>query len=213
VLACASLAIGNIAALVQTDLKRMLAYSSVSQAGFMLIAVAANNPTGGKALLYYLIPYSAASLGAFAIVAARERELARPVTVEAMAGFGWERPLLGAAMWVFMLAFAGFPLTGGFLGKFYAFSAAYEAGWWWLVVVGVLATAVSLYYYLGVVRAMYMRPGRVAGASYAVAGGSPPYDPPLAVAVAVSTAVVLGSFVFVQPLVDRAAEAIAHLPF
>jgi NADH-quinone oxidoreductase subunit N len=213
VLVCASLAIGNLAALVQTDLKRMLAYSSVSQAGFMLIAIAANNPTGGKALLYYLIPYAAASLGAFAVVAARERELARPVTVDAMAGLGWERPLHGAAMWVFMLAFAGFPLTGGFMGKFYVFSAAYEAGWWWLVVVGVLATAVSLYYYLGVVRAMYMRPAEAAGSRLAVAGGSPPYDPALGAAVAACTVVVIGSFVFVQPLVDLASDAIEQLPF
>jgi NADH-quinone oxidoreductase subunit N len=213
VLACASLAIGNFAALAQSDLKRMLAYSSVSQAGFMLIAVAANNPTGAKALLYYLIPYAAASLGAFAVVTARERELERPVTIDGMAGFGWERPLHGAAMWVFMLAFAGFPLTGGFLGKFYVFSAAYESGWLWLVVVGVLATAVSLYYYLGVVRSMYMRPGAVAGPTYAVAGGSPPHDPPLAVAIGASVVVVLGSFVFVQPLVDLAADAVAQLPF
>jgi NADH-quinone oxidoreductase subunit N len=191
----------------------MLAYSSVSQAGFMLIAIAADSSSGGKALLYYLVPYAAASLGAFAIVAARERELERPVTVDAMAGFGWERPLHGAAMWVFMLAFAGFPLTGGFLGKFYVFAAAYEAGWWWLVVVGVLATAISLYYYLGIVRAMYMRPSQVVGSTLAVAGGSPPYDPALGAAVAASVAVVVGSFVFVQPLVDLAADAVAHLPF
>jgi NADH-quinone oxidoreductase subunit N len=213
VLAVASLAIGNLAALVQRDVKRMLAYSSVSQAGFMLIAIAADSSSGGKALLYYLVPYAAASLGAFAIVAARERELERPVTVDAMAGFGWERPLHGAAMWVFMLAFAGFPLTGGFLGKFYVFAAAYEAGWWWLVVVGVLATAISLYYYLGIVRAMYMRPSQVVGSTLAVAGGSPPYDPALGAAVAASVAVVVGSFVFVQPLVDLAADAVAHLPF
>ena len=94
------------------------------------------------------------SVGAFAVVAARERELGVPVTFENMAGFGWERPLLGIAMWAFMLGFAGFPLTGGFVGKFYVFAAAYEHGWTWLVIVGVLATLVSLYYYLGLVRAM-----------------------------------------------------------
>ena len=98
----------------------MLAYSSISHAGFMLIAIAANNALGGRALLYYLIPYCAMSVGSFAVVAARERELNRPVTLENLAGFGWERPLLGVAMTVFMLGFAGFPLTGGFVGKFYA---------------------------------------------------------------------------------------------
>ena len=97
------------------------------------------------------------SLGSFAVVAARERELGVPVTFENMAGFGWERPLLGVSMWTFMLGFAGFPLTGGFVGKFYVFAAAYEHGWTWLVIVGVLATLVSLYYYLGLVRAMFMR--------------------------------------------------------
>jgi NADH-quinone oxidoreductase subunit N len=146
VVAVASLVVGNLAALVQRDVKRMLAYSSVSHAGFMLIAVAANNELGGQALLYYLIPYAAMSVGAFAVVAARERELNAAVTVERLEGFGWERPFYGAAMWVFMLGFAGFPLTGGFLGKFWVFAAAWESGWWWLVVVGALATAVSLAY-------------------------------------------------------------------
>ena len=211
VIAVASLAIGNLAALVQRDVKRMLAYSSVSHAGFLLIAVAANSELGGQALLYYLIPYSAMSVGAFAVVAARERELSAPVTVERLEGFGWERPFLGAAMWVFMLGFAGFPLTGGFLGKFWVFAAAYESGWWWLVVAGVLATALSLAYYLGVVRAMYMRPGPDARA--VVAGGSPPLDPPLVVAVGLAVAVTIGSFVLGGPLLDLAQEAAEVLPF
>ena len=92
---CVSLAVGNLAAIVQTSLKRLLAYSSIAQAGFLLIPVAAGNEAGGTALLFYLIPYGAASLGAFAVVAARERELGRPVTLETMGGMGWERPLLG----------------------------------------------------------------------------------------------------------------------
>ena len=133
----ASLAIGNIAALVQRNVKRLLAYSSVSHAGFMLIPIAAANALGGRALLYYLIPYCAMSLGAFAVIAARERELGAPVTLDNLAGFGWERPFLGVAMAVFMFGFLGFPLTGGFIGKFYAFAAAYRHGWWWLIVVGV----------------------------------------------------------------------------
>jgi NADH-quinone oxidoreductase subunit N len=214
VLACASLAVGNLAALAQKNLKRMLAYSSVSHAGFMLIAVAANNALGGRALLYYLIPYGATALGAFAVVAARERELQADVTLDAMAGFGWERPFYGAAMWVFMLGAAGFPLTGGFLAKFYVFSAAYEAGWWWLVVVGVIATFVSLYYYLGVVRAMYMRPSQRGEGTLrvaAVAGGSPPRDAALAIGVGVSLAVTIGSFFFVSPLIRLAREAAASL--
>jgi NADH-quinone oxidoreductase subunit N len=210
-LAIASLAVGNLAALVQRDVKRILAYSSVSHAGFMLIAVAAGNTLGAAALLFYLVPYGAASIGAFAVVAARERELAAPVTLRALEGMGWERPFHAGAMWVFMLAAAGFPLTGGFLAKFYAFSAAYEAGWWWLVVCGVVATAVSLYYYLGVVRAMYMRPGP-GEVRLAPAGGAPPRDRALELAVGASALVVIGSFFLGGPLLELARDAVESLP-
>jgi NADH-quinone oxidoreductase subunit N len=114
-------------------------------------------------------------------------------------------------MWVFMLGFMGMPLTGGLIGKFYVFSAAYEAGWWWLIVAGVIATAISLYYYLGVVRALYLRPA--AELRPAIAGGSPPRDPLLHVTVFLSVAVTIGSFFFVQPLIELARDAAASLPF
>ena len=149
IIATISLAIGNFAALVQKNVKRILAYSAIAQAGFMLIGLSTGSALGGRALMYYLIPYSAAAFGSFAIVAARERELGVPVTLDNLAGFGWERPFLGVAMWFFVFGFAGLPLTGGFVGKFYVFAAAYDHGWVWLVIVGVLATLVSLYYYLG----------------------------------------------------------------
>jgi NADH-quinone oxidoreductase subunit N len=211
VIAVCSLVIGNFAALVQRGVKRMLAYSSISHAGFMLIPLATNSSLGARALLFYLIPYSAMSLGAFAVVAARERELGVPVTFENMAGFGWERPLLGISMWAFMLGFAGFPLTGGFIGKFYAFAAAYDHGWTWLVIVGVLATLVSLYYYLGLVRAMYMR--RTEDLQLAPIGGSPPRDALLQTAVLTCLVVTVGSFFAVQPLIDLAKHAANSLPF
>jgi NADH-quinone oxidoreductase subunit N len=210
VIAVISLAIGNLAALVQRNVKRMLAYSSISHAGFMLIPIAADSALGGRALLYYLVPYAAMSLGSFAVVAARERELGVPVTFENLAGFGWERPLLGLAMWTFMLGFAGFPLTGGFIGKFYAFAAAYRHGWTWLVVVGVVATLVSLYYYLGVVRAMFMR--RPEELQLAPVGGSPPRDALLQASVVACLAVTVGSFFAVQPLIDLAKHAAGALP-
>jgi NADH-quinone oxidoreductase subunit N len=209
VIACASLAVGNLAALVQRNIKRLLAYSSISHAGFMLIAVASHNALGGRALFYYLIPYSAMSIGAFAVVAARERELGQEVTLDNLAGMGWERPLLGAAMWTFMLGFAGLPPTGGFFGKFYVFSAAYEHGWLWLVIVGIAATAVSLYYYLAVIRALYMRPS--AELQFA-AGGQPPRDAVLQLGVVACVAVTIGSFFAVQPLIDLARHAYESLP-
>jgi NADH-quinone oxidoreductase subunit N len=208
VIACASLVIGNLTALVQRRLKRLLAYSSISHAGFMLIGVAAHNALGARALLYYLIPYGAMSLGSFAVVAARERELGQEVTLDNLAGMGWERPLLGAAMWTFMLGFAGLPPTGGFLGKFYVFSAAYDHGWTWLVIVGVAATAVSLYYYLAVIRALYMRPS--AELQFA-AGGQPPRDALLQLGVLLCLAVAVGSFFGVQPLIDLARHAVQTL--
>jgi NADH-quinone oxidoreductase subunit N len=210
VIAVVSLTIGNFAALVQRNVKRMLAYSSISQAGFMLIAIASDNALGARALLFYLIPYAATSIGAFAVVAARERELGVPVTFENLAGFGWERPLLGVAMWTFMLGFAGFPLTGGFIGKFYAFSAAYRHGWTWLVIVGVVATLVSLYYYLGIVRAMFMR--RPEELQLAPVGGSPPRETVLQTVVVTCVVVTVGSFFAVQPLIDLAKNAADALP-
>ncbi|HZS23718.1 MAG TPA: NADH-quinone oxidoreductase subunit N [Gaiellaceae bacterium] len=211
-IAVASLAIGNLAALVQRNVKRMLAYSSISHAGFVLIGLSAGSALGGRALMYYLIVYSAMAFGSFAVVAARERELGVPVTLDNLAGFGWERPFLGVAMWFFLFGFAGLPVGGGFVGKFYVFSAAYRHGWAWLVIVGVVATIVSLYYYLAVVRAMYMRPSeelRVAP----VAGGSPPREPLLHVAVGAALAVSVGSLFAVGPLIDYAKHAVSALPF
>jgi NADH-quinone oxidoreductase subunit N len=209
-IASVSLAWGNLAALVQTDVKRMLAYSSVSHAGFLLIPIAAGNALGGRALLFYLVSYAAMSIGSFAIVAARERELGRPVTFENLAGFGWERPAYGLAMAVFMFGFIGLPPAGLFLGKFYVFAAAYERGWTWLVIVGVAATVVSIYYYLGVVRAMYMTSPALRAAP---AGGSPPRDAPLASAVALSLVVTVGSLFAVGPLIDLMRDSLQFLDF
>jgi NADH-quinone oxidoreductase subunit N len=210
VIVCFSLAWGNLAAIVQTDVKRLLAYSSISHAGFLLMPVAAGNALGGRALLYYLIPYSAMSIGAFAVVAVRERELNAPVTLDGMAGFGWERPFLGGSMALFMFGFIGLPPAGIFLGKFYAFSAVIDRGWAWLAIVGVVFTAISVYYYAGVIRAMYMQPRELA---VAAVGGSPPPDRLLVAAVAASVVVAIGSFVFADPLLDVARDAVASLPF
>ncbi|HEU4451134.1 MAG TPA: NADH-quinone oxidoreductase subunit N [Gaiellaceae bacterium] len=210
VIVCFSLAWGNLAALVQTSVKRMLAYSSVSHAGFLLMPVAAGNALGGRALLYYLVAYAAMSVGAFAVVAVREREMAAPVTLGTLAGFGWERPFLGGSMALFMFGFIGLPPAGIFLGKLYAFAAVIDRGWTWLAVVGVVATAVSIYYYVGVIRAMFMQPRELA---VAPAGGSPPPDRLLVAAVAASVVVAVGSLLAADPLIDVARDAVAFLPF
>ena len=210
-IAIASLVVGNIAALAQRNVKRLLAYSSVSHAGFMLFAIAAANTLGARSLMYYLIPYCAMSLGAFAVVAARERELGAPVTLENLAGFGWDRPFLGVAMWVFMLGFLGFPLTGGFWGKIYVFSAVYQHGWWWLIVVGVVATMVSAVYYLAIVRSMFLRDS--VELALAPVGGTPSREVALSIGVAACLVVTVGSFFAVQPLIDAVHAASRALPF
>jgi NADH-quinone oxidoreductase subunit N len=210
VIVCISLAWGNLAAIVQTGVKRMLAYSSISHAGFLLMAVAAGNDLGGTALLYYVVPYAAMSVGAFAVVAIRERELAAPVTLGNLAGFGWERPWFGGSMALFMFGFIGLPPTGIFLGKLYVFSAVIDRGWTWLAIVGVVFTAVSVYYYAGVVRAMYMQPRELA---VVAAGGSPPRDLLLGAVVAAAAVVAVGTFIAAGPLLDVARDAVAFLPF
>ena len=210
VIATISLVWGNLGALTQRNVKRMLAYSSISHAGFLLMPIAAGNELGGRALLFYLIPYAALSVGAFAVVTARERELGgQKVTFENMAGFGWERPLYGAAMTTFMIGFIGLPPTGIFVGKFYAFSALYERGWIWLMVIGAIFTAVSIYYYLGLVRSMYLRPATVAVA----VGGSPPRDTALELAVIISLVIGVGTFFAVNPLINVIEKAVDFLPY
>ena len=212
VLAAISLAWGNLAALAQRDVKRILAYSSISHAGFLLMPLAAGNDLGARALLFYLIPYAAMTVGSFAIVAARERELGRDVDLEGFSGLGWERPYLGGAMAVFMLGFIGLPPTGLFLGKFYAFAALYERGWIWLMVVGAVFTAVSVYYYLGIVRSMYMRDLPTTPAA-TVAGGSPPSDRLLNLAVGIALVISVGTFFGVDPLIDVIRETTAVLTY
>jgi NADH-quinone oxidoreductase subunit N len=133
------------------------------------------------------------------------------VTLDNLAGMGWERPFLGFALALFSFSFIGLPPGGLFLGKVYAFSAAVEADKIWLVIVGVVATAVSVYYYLAIIRSLYMR--TEAELQLAPAGGSPPRDTALSVSVGLSLGIVFASFVFVQPLIDLAEKAAGSIPF
>jgi NADH-quinone oxidoreductase subunit N len=154
-LAVASIAIGNIAALVQTNLKRMLAYSSVAQAGYLLIGVAVGSIEGAEATLYYLLAYGAMTMAAFAVVIIREREVEDGDDLGALSGYGRARPLIGVVMTVAMLSLAGFPPLAGFVGKFLLFGSAVEAGMTWLAVVGAVGSMISLGYYLRVVTVMW----------------------------------------------------------
>jgi len=157
--------VGNLAALRQTNVKRMLAYSTVGHTGFLFTAVASfGSDLAGRAMLYYLAIYALMNIGAFALVVVREAEIGRPVEIADFAGYGFRHPLLGIAMVVFMLSLAGFPPTGGFVGKLSIWSAAVDADQTYLAVAGVLATAVALAYYLRIPFALYDRDAAPEGA-------------------------------------------------
>jgi NADH-quinone oxidoreductase subunit N len=153
--AVASIVIGNLAALVQTSMKRMLAYSSVAQAGYLLIGVAAGTLNGSRAVLYYLLAYTVMTLAAFAIVIIREREVENGESIAALSGYGRTRPVLGMVLTVAVLSLAGFPPLSGFIGKFLLFGAAVDADLTWLAVVGAVGSMVSLGYYLRVLSTLW----------------------------------------------------------
>jgi len=157
-LAVLTMVFGNILALVQKDMKRLLAYSAIAHAGYVLVALVAGADLGGIGVLYYLVVYSLTTLGSFGVVALVKKEDDGGTAIENFAGLGWSRPWVGLAMAIFMFSLAGIPPTAGFIGKFYIFGAAVQQGHVWLAVIGVMASLVSVYYYLRVVVLMYMRP-------------------------------------------------------
>ena len=156
--AAATMVVGNILALVQKDIKRLLAYSAIAHAGYVLVSLVAGKELGGIGTLFYLVVYVLTTLGAFGIVALIRNEDDGGTAIENLAGIGFTRPWLGVAMSVFMFSLAGIPPTAGFVGKFYIFSSAVQQGHWVLAIIGVMAALVSVYYYLRVVVIMYMRP-------------------------------------------------------
>jgi NADH-quinone oxidoreductase subunit N len=159
VLAALTMTIGNVTAILQTNIKRMLAYSSIAHAGYLLVGMVAGGEYGGTAVLFYLIAYTLMTLGAFAVVIALGRRGAPNENLDDYAGVGFRYPFLGLAMMVFMLSLAGVPPLVGFIGKFYIFSAAVRSGYVGLAVIGVLNSVVSVYYYAGVLVRMYMLEG------------------------------------------------------
>jgi NADH-quinone oxidoreductase subunit N len=159
VLAVLTMTIGNVTAILQRNIKRMLAYSSIAHAGYLLVGMVAGGEYGGTAVLFYLIAYTLMTLGAFAVVIALGRRGAPNENLDDYAGVGFRYPFLGLAMAIFMLSLAGIPPLVGFIGKFYIFSAAVRAGYIGLAVIGVLNSVVSVYYYLGVLVRMYMLEG------------------------------------------------------
>src|SRR5437763_11780940 len=160
VTAALSMTIGNVAALVQDNVKRLLAYSSIAHAGYLLVAFASLPENGIPAAMFYTASYAVMNVGAFAVVGHFANAGERYVTLEDYAGLGKRSPLLAAVFTMFLLSLIGIPAFGGFFAKFYVFSAALQANLVGLVIVGVLNSAVAAYYYLRIIVVMYMREPR-----------------------------------------------------
>jgi NADH-quinone oxidoreductase subunit N len=157
IMAALTMTVGNIIAIAQSDIKRMLAYSSIAHAGYVLVALVAGGETGISSALFYLLSYTFMNIGAFTVVILLGRKGQENTGLDDYSGLATRSPLLAIMMSVFMFSLAGFPPTAGFMGKFYVFGAAVKSGFVGLVVIGVLNSLVSVYYYLRVVVIMFMR--------------------------------------------------------
>jgi NADH-quinone oxidoreductase subunit N len=156
VLSVATMTVGNLVAISQNNIKRMLAYSSIAHAGYLLIGMVAGNELGRSSMLFYLLAYTFMQAGAFGVVIILGQKGEAKLNITDYVGVGYRYPLLGVAMAIFMFSLGGIPPTAGFVGKFYIFSAAIKAGYVWLVILAVINSAISLYYYLRVTVVMYM---------------------------------------------------------
>jgi NADH-quinone oxidoreductase subunit N len=152
-----SMTIGNFGALTQTNVKRMLAYSSIANAGYVLVAVTAQSDLGTAAAMFYLAAYAMMNVGAFAVVTHLSGKGEKHVAIEDFAGLAVKQPVTAALMTVFLLSLIGVPLTAGFFGKFYIFQAALQSHLVWLAILGLLNSAVAAYYYLRLLVVMYMK--------------------------------------------------------
>jgi NADH-quinone oxidoreductase subunit N len=204
VLAVLTMTVGNVVAIAQSNLKRMLAYSSVAHVGYMLIGLVVGGTAGASAILFYLLAYSFTTVGTFGVITLCERTGEEAVEVRDYAGLARRHPLLALALALFLLSLVGIPPLAGFVAKFYLFGAAVQAGYVGLAVIAVLNAAVAAYYYLRVIVAMYMQePGDDAAAlTPSFAGG-------LALAIALIAIVLLG--VVPAPFADLAQAAVAPL--
>jgi NADH-quinone oxidoreductase subunit N len=159
VVAVITMVVGNVMALSQRNVKRLLAYSSIAHAGYVLVGLAAGSSAGYSGALFYLLVYAVMNIGAFGVMGLLEWDgkQGREQTLDSLAGVGDQRPVLGATMSVFMFSLIGFPPLGGFIGKYAVFAPAVDAGLTWLVIIGVLMSALSAYYYLRVVYVFWMQ--------------------------------------------------------
>jgi NADH-quinone oxidoreductase subunit N len=158
--AALSMTLGNIGALVQQNVKRLLAYSSIAHAGYTLVAFAAGQQVGISAAMFYTASYAAMNVGAFAVVSHFASAGEKYVTLDDYSGLGRRSPVLAGILTIFLISLIGIPITGGFFAKFYVFSAALQSNLVWLTIIGVINSAIAAYYYLRVIVYMYMRDER-----------------------------------------------------
>jgi NADH-quinone oxidoreductase subunit N len=200
--ALATMIVGNFAALKQTNIKRMLAYSSIAHAGYVLVAVTAHSDTGAAAAMFYLAAYALTNIGAFAVVTYFARKGEQYVSIDDFAGLAQRQPMMAAMMTIFLLSLIGVPLTGGFFGKFYIFKSALDANLIWLTILGLLNSAVAAYYYLHILVVMYMKePGESAE-------NLPPVGFALKVAVYASAIGTLVLGIFPSVILDYASRTV-----
>jgi NADH-quinone oxidoreductase subunit N len=204
-MAVLTMTVGNLMALVQKDIKRMLAYSAIAHAGYLLVAVRAGAELGGIGTIYYLVAYVLTTLGSFGVVALVKSDDEGGNDIENFSGLGFARPWLGLAMTVFMFSLGGIPPTAGFVGKFYIFGGAVQQGHVLLAVIGVMASLVSVYYYLRVVVVMYMQPSPEGETRFAAA------NPAIGLALVVAVVGILALGVYPGPLYSVARDAVAGL--
>lgn len=198
-----SMTVGNFAALLQTNIKRMLAYSSIAHAGYVLVALAARSEIGTSAAMFYLAGYAFMNIGAFAVVGHLSGRGEKFQNIEDMAGLGRKQPLTAALFTIYLLSLIGVPLTAGFFGKFYIFKAALDSHMVWLAVLGLLNSAVGAYYYLRILVMMYMHePGEATS-------NVPPLTPALRLALLLPAAGTLFLGIFPTWLLEFAGRSAA----
>ena len=202
--AALTMTLGNLGALLQTNLKRMLAYSSIAHAGYLLVAFAAAGQVGVSAAIFYTAAYGAMNVGAFAVITHFARAGERYVTLDDYAGLGRRSPALAAVLSLFLLSLIGIPITGGFFAKFYVFTAAFQSDLVGLVLVGVINSAIAAYYYLRVLVVMYMREPREDTPL-------PPVPTAMMAALAVCALATLWLGVLPGPVLDYASRAATDL--
>jgi NADH-quinone oxidoreductase subunit N len=203
-LAALTMTVGNVVALAQGNVKRLLAYSSVAHVGYMLVGLAAGLEPGSPAVLFYLAVYAVASVGAFGIILLLEREGEEAVDLAAFGGLASRHPILALGLTIFLLALIGMPPTAGFVGKFYLFSAAIQRGLVALAVIAVLNSVVAAYYYLRLIVYMYMREPEGAATTAFV-------TPAASIALGLSAWVTLQLGLWPGPVLTLAQRAVAPL--